>query len=245
VQPDLERFLDANDVAELVSARRAIQAVDGDDAQTLHVIVADWRDEQAAVNLLMFPELLPDDDRTPALAEGLCGTHGDDAVLAACVGLAAWVAADDDAPAIAERLLLLVTEGATQPAAERATERATEAVTKAAISVHASVALGAYAEHVAPTDLVCALVHRDAVVRHNVLAAALGGWGGVETLAALRAAADAGLVPRAVAADARTTVVSAGLGDVDEAIAHGRLVEPMTMPIPALVTWSETAAAMS
>jgi hypothetical protein len=233
VQPDLERFLDANDVVELVSARRAIQAVDGDDAQTLHVIVADWRDEQAAVNLLMFPELLPDDDRTPALAEGLSGTHGDDAVLAACVGLAAWVAAEDDAPAIAERLLFLVTE------------RTPDDTTAAAISVHASVALGAYAEHVATTDLVCALVDPDPVVRHNVLAAVLGGWGGVETLGALGAAANAGLVPHALADEVLATLVSAGVADVDQAIDHGRLVEPVLVPIPALRVWAEPAAAVS
>jgi hypothetical protein len=226
VQPDLERFLDANDHAELVAARRAIIAVDPADDAALHVVVADWRDEQAAVNLLMFPELLPRDDRTPALAEGLSGSHGDDAVLAACVGLAAWVAADEDAPAIAERLLRLVIDDATC----------------APIAVHASVALGAYAEHVAPTDLVCALVHHDPTVRHNVLAAVLGGWGGVEALAAVRAAADARLVPGTLADEVRAAVVGAGLGDVDEPIDDGRLVEPIAAPIPALGVWTATAA---
>jgi hypothetical protein len=239
VQPDLERFLDANDPAELVAARRAMSTVDPADDAALHVIVADWRDEQAVVNLLMYPELLAQDDRTPALAEGLSGSHGDDAVLAACVGLAAWLAADDDAPAIAERLLRLVIDDATW----------------SPIAVHASLALAAYAEHVAPTDLVCALVHDDPVVRHNVLAAVLGGWGGVEALAAVRAAADSGLVPRSVADEVHEAVVGAGLADVDEPIHHRRLVTavaappitssiavPIPAPIPLLGVWSATAA---
>lgn len=226
VQPDLERFLAASDLAELVAAREAIDAIDEGDAARLHAIVAQWRDEQAVANLLMFPELLPEDDRTPALAEGLSGAHGDYAVLAAAVGLCAWTAADDDAPAIAERLLTLVTDPATPDP----------------IAVRASAALTVYAEHVAPTDLVAALATPSATVRHNVLAAALAGWGAVETLDAVAAAAAVGLVADEVVDDVRRAVVGAGVADLDEPLDDGHLVESLVTPIPDLTAWERTTA---
>jgi hypothetical protein len=37
-------------------------------------------------------------------------------------------------------------------------------------------------------------------------------------------------------------VVGAGLGDVDEPIDDGRVVEPIAAPIPALGVWTATAA---
>jgi hypothetical protein len=229
VRPALERFLTASDLAELRAARVAISSIDGDEARALHAIVAAWRDEQAVANLLMYPELLPEDDRTPALAEGLSGVHGDYPVLAAAVGLAAWVAGDEDAPAIAERLLALVDDP----------------TTPLAIAVRAAVALGAYSEHVAPTDLVGALGHRHEAVRHNVLAAALTGWGAVETLDAVDAAAAAGLLADDVADQARRVLVDAGLSELDEPLDDGHLVEPLLVPIPDLVAWEQTAATAS
>jgi hypothetical protein len=232
VQPDLERFLDASDLVELVAARSAITGIDGADALVLHTIVAQWRDEQAVANLLMYPELLPDDDRTPALAEGLSGVHGDYAVLAAAVGLAGWVAADDAAPAIAERLLGIVADNAVPTP----------------IAVRAAVALGAYAEHIAPTDLVAGLAHADAAVRRNVLAAVLTGWGAVEALDAVAAAAVVGIVPQDIADDVRRAVVLAGVAHLDAPLAPDAapdITAPVLTEIPDLTAWEALTAPAS
>jgi hypothetical protein len=232
VHPDLERFLDASDLVELVAARSVINGIDGTDARMLHAIVAQWRDEQAVANLLMYPELLPEDDRTPALAEGLSGVHGDYAVLAAAVGLAGWTSADDAAPAIAERLLAIVAD---------------EAI-PTPIAVRAAAALIAYAEHVPPTDLVAGLAHADPDVRHNVLAAVLTGWGAVEALDAVAAAAVVGIVSQDVADHVRRAVVLAGLAELDQPLtpaAAPDITEPVLTEIPDLTAWEELTAPAS
>jgi hypothetical protein len=227
VRDDLAAFLAAEDLDELLAAREAITSISKDDAMALHDLVAAWSDEQAVANLLMYPELIPPVDRAAALAEGLSGARGEYAVLAAAVGLSSWIVGEDDAPAVAERLLALVEDpGSPRPTAMRA-----------------AIALGEYAEFLAPVEVVSALARDDDGLRHNVLAAALLTWGPVETLAAVHAAAAAGRLDATTAAMVEHRLADADLTEVDEPIEDGRLVVPLLAAIPDRAEWSSAESA--
>lgn len=83
----LSDFLASSDLDELLAAREALESVDEEDEQAVTDVLVTQGDEQAVANILMYPEVAPDDMRVPALLRGLRSTPDDYTALAAAVGV--------------------------------------------------------------------------------------------------------------------------------------------------------------
>lgn len=102
---ELRDFLDAPDLEALRAAREALEGLDEDDDAHISAVVEDWAPPQALANVLMYPEVLPDDRRQDVLLRALGRPVTDYAVLAAAVGLQHL--ADLDPPSGGQRAALL------------------------------------------------------------------------------------------------------------------------------------------
>ena len=94
MSPQLDAFLAAEDLDELLNARQNISALDAEDAGIVRSVLHQWQNPQAVSNLLLHPTLIPDDARLQALLQGLSERKVAYYVLAAVVGLQGINAAD-------------------------------------------------------------------------------------------------------------------------------------------------------
>ncbi len=86
MSPELEEFLGAEDLDEVLRARQRVSSVDAVDAAAIRSVVHQWHNPQAVSNLLFHPALIPEDTRLPALFRGLAERRVVYYVLAAVVG---------------------------------------------------------------------------------------------------------------------------------------------------------------
>ncbi len=104
---ELERFLAAQDLDELLAARNEITEITRADAGVLAEIVTAGTDEQAMANFLMYPEVIPAHLRTVTVLAALQRPPTDYRLLAAVVGLGRLELDVADQKRSAERLLEL------------------------------------------------------------------------------------------------------------------------------------------
>jgi hypothetical protein len=87
MSPELEAFLAAEDLDELLNARGKIAALAPEDEAVVRAVISEWRNPQANSNLLFHPALIPADIRLPTLFRGLYERQVMYYALAAVVGL--------------------------------------------------------------------------------------------------------------------------------------------------------------
>lgn len=154
LSPELEAFLFAQDLDELLAARQAIQAADADDAAVIRAVLREWRNPQSVSNLLFHPSLIPADIRVATLLRGLRQREVMYYVLAATVGLGGMVpelSAGERAQVSSALLDLL--DNSTGVLAQRA-----------------SVTLSGVAGREDAPRIFSMVVHPDDTVRHNLRA---------------------------------------------------------------------------
>ena len=83
----LERLLSAGDPDLLAAARDDLDGLDEQDDARIHEVLSAWEDVPAVANLLMYPEVVVEDERMPALLRGLRDDAEPYLALAASVGL--------------------------------------------------------------------------------------------------------------------------------------------------------------
>lgn len=71
ISPELWALLVAEDLDELLRARRNIESIDTEDTEVLREVIVHWENPQAVSNLLFHPDLIPEDLRLDALVKGL------------------------------------------------------------------------------------------------------------------------------------------------------------------------------
>lgn len=83
----LADFLNSTDLDALLAARHALAAIEAEDETAVTSLLAAQDDPQAVANVLMYPEVAPDDVRVDALARALAAPADDYRALAAAVGV--------------------------------------------------------------------------------------------------------------------------------------------------------------
>lgn len=86
MSPELEEFLGAEDLDDVLRARQRVPSPDADDAAAIRSVVQRWHNPQAVSNLLFHPTLIPEDMRLASLFRGLAERGVIYSVLAAVVG---------------------------------------------------------------------------------------------------------------------------------------------------------------
>lgn len=86
MSPELMAFLTAEDLDDVGDARNKIKELTADDRADVHSILAQWQDAQAVSNLLLHPDLIPEDVRLASLFRGLAEKRVAYYNLAAVVG---------------------------------------------------------------------------------------------------------------------------------------------------------------
>lgn len=211
---DFEAFLNADDLDLLATARDGLTTITRAEADELIRLAEAADREPAFSNLLMYPEMLPEDRRNATLAAALAGELGPARVMAVVIGLGSWMVDDEVGAEFARGLLARVVE----PAGGRA------------LPMRASLTLSSYAQFLSADEVVGALAVDDEGVRQNVLAAMLRAWGPEATRAAVESAAESGVLPESVAV--------AVTGRLD----GGGLVLPLAALIPPRDEWATLAA---
>jgi hypothetical protein len=174
---NLERFLAAEDLDELLIAREQIVEINRTDAVTLaDLVTATAADDQAIANLLMYPEVIPAHLRVPTVIAALQCPSSDYRLLAAIVGLGRLELDEANQELVAERLLEL-SAGADAPVSSLASR----AFGYVAGSYDVQLAVE-YLSELCPTE------------RHNVLAALINQFGTGRIYKALAAADALGLM---------------------------------------------------
>jgi hypothetical protein len=111
MSPELEEFLGAEDLDDLLRARQRIASLDTGEASAVRSMLQRWEDPQAVSNLLFHPALIPEDIRLASLFRGLAERRVAYYVLAAVVGFqgidAAGMAAEDRARVVDELLAVI------------------------------------------------------------------------------------------------------------------------------------------
>lgn len=83
----LADFLSSSDLDALLAAREALASIAAEDETAVADLLAAQDDAQAVANVLMYPEVAPDDVRIDALVRGLAAPPEDYRALAATVGV--------------------------------------------------------------------------------------------------------------------------------------------------------------
>lgn len=113
MSPELEIFLGAEDLDDLLHARQSISALDAEDVVAIRSIIHEWQNPQAVSNLLFHPTLIPEDLRLASLFRGLSERSIGYYVLAAIVGLQSIDTArvtDEERRRISDKLLEVIRE---------------------------------------------------------------------------------------------------------------------------------------
>jgi hypothetical protein len=152
---ELQAFLAAEDLDEVLNARQKIAALDAGDTAVVRSVLQQWRNPQAISNLLMHASLIPKDVRLPSLFRGLAEREVVYYVLAAVVGVQgidpAGLATKDRERVLTE--LLAVIRDTTGILAQRA-----------------SVSFQAFAIESDAPKVFALMAHTDDTVRHNLRA---------------------------------------------------------------------------
>lgn len=155
MSPELESFLAAEDLDEVLTARDKIAALAADDEAAIRAVLGEWRKPQAVSNLLLYPALIPKDIRLSTLLRGLCERKLVYYILAAVVGFQSIDAADivdaDRQRVLAD--LLAVMRDTTDILAQRA-----------------SVSFTGFAKLEDAPSVFALMGHANKTVRHNVRA---------------------------------------------------------------------------
>lgn len=172
---ELRQFLEAGDLDQLLVARSNIRLMAAPERESVEAILAGWSDTQAVSNLLMYPEVIPQNKRLDTVMRGLNSTGYPG--LAAVVGLQHL--SDDELPddvrvRVAARLVELARQS------------------QGILAARASAALPRFAADLAPEQLLSALAHSDDRVKHNALLSLLEIMGAEEIRAAVQANVQAG-----------------------------------------------------
>jgi hypothetical protein len=185
--PELAVFLSSRDLDRLAAARDEIHEISASDVSRIRDIVESESDPQAVANLLMYPELIPPNDREAALAKALSG-EPNYAMVAAVVGVqrAAEANALSEAfrNAVAERLVLLAGSSLDT------------------IAARSTLALAELMDAVDLDEMLAVLERADEVVRHNLIAIAIPAVGAREIRQRLAALEAAGRLSDATVTDA-------------------------------------------
>lgn len=83
----LLRYLQADDLDDLLEHARDLRTLNPIDAQVVRDVIRAWRDEQAVANLLFHPAFLPPERKFAALLRGLSDDQHPYLRLAAVLGL--------------------------------------------------------------------------------------------------------------------------------------------------------------
>src|SRR6266446_8357932 len=86
MSPELQEFLGAGDLDEVLRALQRITSFDAGDAAAVRSVLLQWQSPQAVSNLLFHPTLIPEDLRLASLFRGLAERRVVYYVLAAVVG---------------------------------------------------------------------------------------------------------------------------------------------------------------
>jgi hypothetical protein len=155
MSPELEAFLAAEDLDEVLNARGKIAAIAADDEASVRAVLAEWRNRQAVSNLLLYPALIPEDIRLATLFRGLYERQVVYYVLAAVVGFhsldAATIANADRRRVLAD--LIAVMRDTTDILAQRA-----------------SVSFSEFTKPEDAPQVFALMGHADKTVRHNARA---------------------------------------------------------------------------
>jgi hypothetical protein len=154
MNPTLTAFLQETELDDLLTLAGQIDQLDDDDRAAVEAVVAQWSDQQAVANLLMYPHILPPGIRRETVLKGLHEPVKSYLTLAAVVGLqdrCADFEADHDA--IIERLT-------------RITRTAPPVINN-----RASITLVECSRAADADDIVGIMSHPDNTVKHNILAA--------------------------------------------------------------------------
>ena len=153
--PELEAFLAAEDLDELLTARQKIAALDTADTAVVRAVLQQWQNPQAVSNLLLNASLIPEEIRLPCLFRGLAKRTVAYYVLAAVVGLQgidpAGLASAERERVLAELLAVLWD-------------------TTGILAQRASVSFQRFAGEADAARVFALLGHADATVRHNLRA---------------------------------------------------------------------------
>lgn len=111
MSPELEAFLAAEDLDELLRAQQKITSLDAEDTAVVRSILQWWQNPQAVSNLLVHPTCIPEDIRLASLFRGLDERRVVYYVLAAVVGFQSIDSAGmtaEDRSRIVESLLAVI-----------------------------------------------------------------------------------------------------------------------------------------
>src|SRR5262245_48765771 len=151
--PQLRAFLTTEDLDDLLNARQAIKALDAADTAAVRSVLEQWHPPQAVANLLIHPDLVPEDVRLAALFRGLDDQKTPYLGLAAIVGLGGEEKLSaEDRKRVAARLLTVIR------------------VTGDVRAERASVTLMSHAREADAPQLIALLGHSNKTVRHNLWA---------------------------------------------------------------------------
>lgn len=154
ISPELEAFLEAEDLDDLLEARSKLWQLDEKDVKKIRFVLQKWNSPQAISNLLFYPFLIPEDIRASCLLRGLREKKKPYYILASVVGLQevdTTVFSKEQRKAIKECLIsaLKVSEGI--------------------ISARASVTIYDYLSLEDASTAFELLSHPNEAVRHNIL----------------------------------------------------------------------------
>lgn len=153
MSPELQSFLTAEDLDEVLDARGNLTALSVEDTEVVRDVIAQWQQPQAVSNLLIHPDLLPEDIRLASLFRGLAEQRVAYYVLAAIVGFQSV-----DTP------LLTANENAKIATALWEIIAQTEGV----LAQRASLSFRAFASEVDAPAVLFLMAHSDKTVRHNL-----------------------------------------------------------------------------
>ncbi|WP_141211752.1 hypothetical protein [Pseudanabaena sp. SR411] len=156
---NLKTFLETRELDNLGEARANISAIDQDDQAEIIRVLREWKDIQAIANLLMYPDLISENERIDYVLAGLRETNFTYLVLASVVGLGQLNIEALPAQLITQLIdqLIAVTKGDSEVVAERA-------------SVFLAERLWHFGDTYT-TQIIGLLDHPSKVVRHNTLVA--------------------------------------------------------------------------
>jgi hypothetical protein len=210
ISRELEAFLAAEDLDDLLQARLRIGRVSKRDTRAALSVVEQWADRQAVANVLFYPSLLPPTVRMRFLLKALEEPEVPYYTLAAVVGLQdltgeEFEGAPEAGKALGERLLTLIDRAAERM---RAWDTATTGLhtLDEVIADRASTLLLEHVERADATQLVLLLDHPSEGVRNNVLYTLLELFGTEEVERRVAQVADAGQISPAASQFARDNV---------------------------------------
>lgn len=153
MSPELRTFLAAEDLDELLDARSNIATLSAEDSEVVRDVIAQWQQPQAVSNLLIHPNLLPEDVRLTCLFRGLAEHRVPYYVLAAIVGFQSIepnrLTTDENAK-IATALWDVIAQ------------------TEGVLAQRASLSFRAFASEVEAPAVLFLMAHSDKTVRHNL-----------------------------------------------------------------------------